>query len=76
MLASTRGRPRHKAQTASRASVCVPGWLQTRKNVVDFWGKKEYLYLGPDEQIIPDDIVWIVKQVRRQAQNQPPGVHD
>lgn len=37
--------------------------------MVDFWGKKEYLYLGPDEQIIPDDIVWIVKQVRRQAQN-------
>ena len=24
---------------------------ETRENVVDFWGKKEVLYLGPDEQV-------------------------
>ncbi len=30
------------------------------KNVVDYWGKPEMLYLGPDEQIIPEDITWII----------------
>lgn len=25
---------------------------------VDFHGKKEVIYLGPDEQVIPDDIDW------------------
>jgi glutamate dehydrogenase len=44
---------------------------QTRANVVDFWGKKEYLYLGPDEQIIPDDIVWIVKQAGKRKYTNP-----
>lgn len=27
---------------------------EVKKNVVDYLGKAEYLYLGPDEQIIPE----------------------
>lgn len=30
--------------------------------LVDFYGKDELIYLGPDEQIIPSDIEWIIKR--------------
>jgi glutamate dehydrogenase len=30
------------------------------KTLVDFYGKDELIYLGPDEQVIPADIEWIV----------------
>jgi glutamate dehydrogenase len=29
---------------------------------VDYWGKPELLYLGPDENIIPEDIVWLTER--------------
>lgn len=32
------------------------------KNLVDFYGKDELIYLGPDEQIIPSDIEWIIQR--------------
>ena len=32
---------------------------ETRREIVDFVGKKEVLYLGPDEQVIPEDINWV-----------------
>jgi glutamate dehydrogenase len=32
------------------------------KNLVDFLKKDELIYLGPDEQIIPSDIEWIIKR--------------
>jgi glutamate dehydrogenase len=32
----------------------------TQAGVVDLLGKQELVYLGPDEQVIPDDINWIV----------------
>jgi glutamate dehydrogenase len=32
---------------------------KTRANIVNLLGKKEVLYLGPDEQVIPKDINWI-----------------
>jgi glutamate dehydrogenase len=32
------------------------------KNLVDFYGKDELIYLGPDEQVIPADIEWIVQR--------------
>lgn len=35
---------------------------ETRANVVDRYGKKEVLYLGPDEQVIPDDINWVIRR--------------
>ena len=30
--------------------------------MVDFWGKEEILYFGPDEQVIPEDIDWIIQR--------------
>ena len=35
---------------------------ETRANVVDRYGKKEVLYLGPDEQVIPEDINWVIRR--------------
>jgi glutamate dehydrogenase len=31
---------------------------ETQAKIVNLYGKKETLYLGPDEQVIPDDINW------------------
>ncbi|EQC28841.1 hypothetical protein SDRG_13354 [Saprolegnia diclina VS20] len=33
-----------------------------KSQVVDFYGKDELIYLGPDENIIPDDITWMTKR--------------
>ncbi|CEG35785.1 nad-specific glutamate [Plasmopara halstedii] len=33
-----------------------------KKNIVDYYGKDELIYLGPDENIIPEDIVWMTKR--------------
>jgi glutamate dehydrogenase len=44
---------------------------ETRHNIVDYLGKKEVLYLGPDEQVIPDDIDWIIQQARRRGYGTP-----
>lgn len=44
---------------------------ETKANIVDFWGKREYLYLGPDEQIIPSDITWIVRQAQQRQYVNP-----
>jgi glutamate dehydrogenase len=43
----------------------------TRKYLVDYWGKKEVLYLGPDEQVIPEDIEWIVKRAAKRGYGTP-----
>jgi len=34
----------------------------TKKRIVDYWGKPELLYLGPDENIIPEDINWVTER--------------
>lgn len=34
----------------------------TVSQLVDYYGKDELIYLGPDEQIIPSDIEWIIKR--------------
>jgi glutamate dehydrogenase len=44
---------------------------ETKACVVDYWGKQEVLYLGPDEQVIPDDINWIVQQAARRGYGTP-----
>jgi len=44
---------------------------ETKSNIVDYWGKKEVLYLGPDEQVIPDDINWIIQQAARRGYGTP-----
>jgi glutamate dehydrogenase len=33
---------------------------ETRRHIVDFLGFEELVYLGPDEQVLPDDINWVV----------------
>ncbi|TMW67939.1 hypothetical protein Poli38472_007611 [Pythium oligandrum] len=35
---------------------------EVKKNIVDYYGKDELIYLGPDENIIPADIVWMTKR--------------
>lgn len=44
---------------------------ETRSNVVDFLGKKEVLYLGPDEQVTPEDINWIVQRAAKRGYDTP-----
>lgn len=44
---------------------------ETKANIVDYWGKKEVLYLGPDEQVIPEDIDWIIEQAARRGYDTP-----
>ncbi|KAK1946548.1 NAD-specific glutamate dehydrogenase [Phytophthora citrophthora] len=33
-----------------------------KAKIVDYYGKDELIYLGPDENIIPEDIVWMTKR--------------
>lgn len=35
---------------------------EVKQNIVDYYGKDELIYLGPDENIIPSDIVWMTKR--------------
>jgi len=44
---------------------------ETQKNIVDLYGKKEVLYLGPDEQVIPEDINWIIKRAAYRGYQTP-----
>jgi glutamate dehydrogenase len=44
---------------------------ETRDNIVDLLGKKEVLYLGPDEQVIPDDINWIIRRAACRGYDTP-----
>lgn len=43
----------------------------TKKYLVDYWQKKEVLYLGPDEQVTPDDIEWIVARAKLRGYETP-----
>lgn len=43
----------------------------TREHMVDYWGRKEVLYLGPDEQVIPEDINWIIQRAARRGYGTP-----
>eukprot|EP00986_Skeletonema_menzelii_P001593 scaffold419_cov147-Skeletonema_menzelii.AAC.7 len=44
---------------------------ETREEVVDFVGKKEVLYLGPDEQVTPEDINWVIKRAQQRGYDTP-----
>jgi len=44
---------------------------ETRANVVDFFGRKEILYLGPDEQVLPQDIEWVVQRAGQRGYDTP-----
>ena len=44
---------------------------ETKKQRVDIVGKRETLYLGPDEQVTPEDIEWIVKRAALRGYDTP-----
>jgi len=44
---------------------------ETKEEIVDFVGKKEVLYLGPDEQVIPEDIDWVIKRAGQRGYDTP-----
>jgi glutamate dehydrogenase len=43
----------------------------TKQYLVDYWQKKEVLYLGPDEQVTPYDIEWIVARAAQRGYTTP-----
>lgn len=55
-----------KAFTDSLLDLIVSTEL-TRKHVVDWLGFDELVYLGPDEQVVPEDIDWIISQAARRG---------
>jgi len=40
---------------------------ETNEKVVDYLGKKEVIYLGPDEQVTVEDIEWMVKRAENRG---------
>jgi len=44
---------------------------EVKKNQVDYWGKDELLYLGPDENIIPEDINWVIERAAVRGMKYP-----
>jgi len=44
---------------------------ETQRNMIDYLGKKEVIYLGPDEQVTVDDIDWIVKRADKRGYDTP-----
>merc|ERR1719502_641224 len=55
-----------RAFTDAILDLIVP-CANTRKYMVDHLGFDELIYLGPDEQIIPEDIDWIIQQAARRG---------
>ncbi|MHC4947315.1 MAG: NAD-glutamate dehydrogenase domain-containing protein [Planctomycetota bacterium] len=66
----------------ARRDRCVKGFVDaildlitpdesTRGRIVDYFGHPELLYLGPDENITPELIDWIVARARRRAYPTP-----
>lgn len=56
----------HQAQRSFIESLltiinCDPDGTIRAKNIVDYWKKPEYLYLGPDENMHDDIILWIAE---------------
>jgi len=69
----TRDRVLRKSVKACTDSILdlVVDTKETRENIVDYYGKKEVLYLGPDENVTPEDINWIIKQAGRRGYETP-----
>jgi len=55
-----------KAFTDSLLDLIV-GTEETRQFVVDRLGFDELVYLGPDEQVVPEDINWIIQQAAKRG---------
>jgi glutamate dehydrogenase len=55
-----------KAFVNSILDLTVPT-AETRKSMVDYLGFDELIYLGPDEQVVTEDINWIIKQAAKRG---------
>ena len=73
VAAPLQGEARHHALRKS-AKAMTDGLLdlivapaEGEEPLVDYLGRPEILYLGPDEQVIPDDIVWITQQAKKRG---------
>jgi glutamate dehydrogenase len=44
---------------------------ETNANVKDYYNLPEVLYLGPDEQVIPDDINWVIQRAKYRGYSIP-----
>jgi glutamate dehydrogenase len=42
-----------------------------RRTVVDRYGEEEVIFLGPDEQVVPADIAWIIKHAAKRGYGIP-----
>jgi len=42
-----------------------------KKRIVDYWGEEELVYLGPDENITPEDIEWVVHRAAKRGLKYP-----
>lgn len=69
----TRDRVLRKSVKACTDSILdlVVDTKETQENIVDYYGKREVLYLGPDENVTPEDINWIIKQASRRGYETP-----
>ena len=38
-----------------------------RERIVDYYGEDELIYLGPDENVIPDDINWMIERAHKRG---------
>jgi glutamate dehydrogenase len=38
-----------------------------RERIVDYYGEPELIYLGPDENVIPDDINWMIERAHKRG---------
>ena len=43
----------------------------TRARVVDYFGRDELIYLGPDENVTPAHIEWVVRRARLRGYPMP-----
>ena len=61
-----------KSMVNSLLDVMLPGEGSfTLPDVVDYLGREEIIYLGPDEHITPDHIRWIVAHARKRGYRWP-----
>jgi len=44
---------------------------ETKSRIVDWYGKDEQIYLGPDENIIPEDITWLIDRAHKRGYPNP-----
>jgi len=59
-----------KSFTDALLDLIVPS-AEIQNQVVDYLGFEELVYLGPDEQVVPEDINWIIAQAGRRGYPMP-----